>query len=160
MRWGQREQVPSPGVSPGGLGGMARPAGLAQTLCLRSKGGVLGVLSTRLGNPEGQFEEPWPRKRDLGSRGPSSEVGESGPVWGSWRLSLAGGGEPGVKAVTEAQARRRATCGLSTHFSPLFILFVGRFSLLSARRRTGRQAGDNLEGLKDWKTEAGECKVK
>jgi len=55
---------------------MAPAAGLAQLLCLLSKGGFLDVQSERLGNLEGQFQEPWSNKRDLGRWGPCSQVGE------------------------------------------------------------------------------------
>lgn len=83
------------------MGEWRRPPGLAQPLCLRSKGSFLGVQSERLEHLEGQFQEPWSSKRDLG------EMGALQPGWRieSWMggpgdLSLAGVGAPGLKAVT------------------------------------------------------------
>lgn len=82
------------------MGEWRRPAGLAQLLCLHSKGGFLDVQSERLGNLEGQFQEPWSNKRDLGRRGPAARLENRVLDGGSWRLSLARGGVPGLKAVT------------------------------------------------------------
>lgn len=48
--------------------------------------------SRRLGNLEGQFQEPWSNRGSVGAGPPAAQVGrQESPGWGPLGLSLAGG---------------------------------------------------------------------